>query len=326
MPSPSSDASSTDLIARRLAALRLRRRAQVLAADQAGVLCRRQLAGHRIPRWLVALELRTGRWQRTGRQTVVVHNGALSPQTRRTIALYEVCLRAALDGASALQHAGVTSLTDALVHVIAPKGSDPVRVSGVRTHESRRFREQDVVVLDGVRTVVPGVAAVHAALWARTDREATLFLVLVVQHRLATVPAVEEAVASVRRHARRRLLRRVAGELAGGIRSMGELDVTVAMRRRGLPEPERQVVRRRPSGTEYLDCRFDAYALTLEIDGAQHDDVEHRTADVLRDLAQAAEGDTVLRLPLTVWRLEEQRVLDRLEEVFVARGWRRPAA
>jgi very-short-patch-repair endonuclease len=305
---------------------RLRRRAVELAAAQSGVLCRRQLRSAGIPRWLLQLEVRAGRWRRTGRQTVVVHNGPTSEQTRRAVAAMEVGRRAALDGVSALQHLGVTALTDRRVHVIAPRGSSPRRPRGVVVHESRRYREDDVVVVGGVRVVTAAVASVHAALWARTDREATYVLLLAVQQRLAEPAGLAEAVGAVRRHPRRRLLLRVAGEIAGGVRALGELDVARALRERGLPEPDRQVVRRRPWGTEYLDARFERYRLTLEIDGVQHDEIDQRVSDVLRDFALVADGDAVLRLPVAVFRLAREQVLDRLEQVLISRGWHRTVA
>lgn len=267
-----------------------------------------------------------GRWRASGRQTVVTHNGPLSAGQRLIVAVLEVGPRAALDGVSRLQHLGIAVRDDGQVHVIAPKSSTPSHPTGVRVHESRRFEEDDVVVEGGVRVVRPAVAAVHAALWARTDREATLLALLVVQQRKADAQAFALAVDAVRRHPRRRLLRALAGDLVDGVRSMGELDVARALRRRGLPAPDRQVVRRRPTGTAYLDCRFAVYALTLEIDGLQHEEPEQRLADVLRDLASLAEGDRVVRLPLVAWRLSPEQVLDALEEVFAARGWRAPRA
>jgi very-short-patch-repair endonuclease len=288
------------------------------------VLSRRELL-ETAPRWLVKAELRSGRWQRPGRQSVVVHNGPLDPAARRLVGVLEVGPRAALDGVTALQHAGITALSDDVVHVIAPKGSSPRRVVGVRVHESRRFDEADVATAAGIRVVRPAVAAVHAALWARTDREASYVLLLVVQQRLAHADEVATALSRVRRHPRRRLLQRLVLDLVDGVRSLGELDVALAMRRRGLPEPDRQAVRRRPSGTVYLDCRFGTHALTLEIDGGQHDDPEHRLADLLRDLDQVSDGDTVLRIPLVAWRLGAEQVLDRLAEVFRSRGWRSAA-
>lgn len=305
--------------ARRLAAKR--------AATTAGVLQRRDLLAWGVPRWLVKAELRAGRWQRTGRQTVVTHNGPLDACTRRTLSVAEAGPRAALDGVSSLQHLGVEALTDELIHVIIPKGGSlRRRMPGVRVHESRRFREEDVVLRGGARCIRPATAAVHAALWARTDREAVYMLVLVVQKGLVTPTQLDAAVQQVRRHIRRRLLARTVVDLAGGVRALGELDVAGGLRRRGLPEPDRQVLRRRPTGNEYLDCRFDRYHLTLEIDGAQHDDPEHRLADLLRDLTLITEGDSVVRIPLVAWTLGSEQVLDRLEALFDARGWLRPAA
>ena len=302
-------------------------RADVLrqARQQCGVVSLRQVYAAGLPRWVVRRQLKVGRWRRTGRQTVAVHNGPLDDAARRAVAVLEVGPRAALDGVSVLQHAGVSVSDDGWIHVIVPPGAAPPRLRGVRVHESRRFRESDVV-LEGLRRVRPAVAAVHAALWARTEREATLLLTVPVQQRLATAAEVWEAVHQVVRSRRRRLLRQVAVEHVGGVRSVGEFDVAAALRRRGLPEPERQAVRLRPSGTHYLDADFPAYRVTLEVDGAQHDAPAQRLADLLRDLESGAEGRTVVRVPLVAWRLDEEAVLDGLETRFAARGWRRPAA
>lgn len=296
-----------------------------LAADQAAVVGRRQLAARGVPRWVVRAELRARRWQRTGRQTLVVHSGPLDVDARRWIAVLEVGTRAALDGVTALQHAGCGLLNDEEIHVIVPKGSTPQHPPGVRVHESRRYDESSLLT-NGIRRVRPAVAAVHAALWARSDRQATYFLVLVVQQALARPIDVHDAVAAVRRHKRRRLLSTVVTDLAGGVRSLGELDVAGDFRRRGLPEPERQVLRRRPSGTEYLDCVLSAYGVTLEIDGAGHDEALQRLSDLLRDLRSAADGQITVRIPLVAYRLDRERVLDAVAELLISRGWRAPAA
>lgn len=296
-----------------------------LAAEQSRAVSRRQLYAGGVPRWLVRLEVRSGRWQRTGRQTVVLHNGPLDAATRRAVAVLEAGPRAALDGVSALQAAGLDVLTDELVHVAVPRGTRRRRVPGARLRETRRFREADVVA-PGLRRTQPAVAAVHAALWAATDRQATYVLTLTVQQGLCRPADLSDAAAAVRRHPRRRLLARVVLELADGARSLGELDVARAMRSRGLPEPARQAVRRRPSGTQYLDADFPDHDVTLEIDGVQHDLPDRRLADLVRDLALATEGRTVVRIPLVAWRLDEALVLDGLEQLFGSRGWRRPAA
>lgn len=304
---------------------RARQVARQLAATQAGVASRRQLYARGVPRWLVRLEVRVGRWQRTGRQTVAVHNGPLDAEARRWIAVLESGPRAALAGVTALQAAGITALSDDLIHVIVPKGARRVRLPGVRVHESRRWRREDVV-RGGIPRIRPAVAAVHAALWAKTDRQATLFLTLAVQQRKATPLGLHDAVQSVRRHRRRRLLLLLVQDLADGVRSLGELDVGRAMRGRGLPEPRRQAIRQRASGVQYLDADFPDYEVTLEIDGSQHDEAQARLTDLLRDIAVASDGGTTVRIPLVAWRLDEAAVLDALEMLFTSRGWHRPAA
>lgn len=304
---------------------RARRAARKLSAKQVGIVTRRQLYAEGVPRWLVRLEIRVGRWQRTGRQTLATHNGPLDVAARRWIAVLEAGPRAALAGVTALQQAGIAALGDELIHVIVPKGARRVRVRGVRIHESRRWRSEDIV-RDGIPRTSAAVAAVHAALWAVTDRQAMLFLTLAVQQRKATPLELHDSLALVRRHPRRRLLLLLVQDLADGVRSLNELDVGRSMRGRGLPEPKRQAIRKRPSGVQYLDADFPDYDVTLEIDGSQHDEAEARLSDLLRDIAVATDGGTTVRIPLVAWRLDEEAVLDAIEALFASRGWRRPAA
>lgn len=293
-----------------------------LAAGQDGVVSRQQLVRARVPRWFVRRELLARRWRRTGRHTLVTHRGPLSARAKRWVAVLETSPRAALDRATALQEAGVTGLSDTDIHVVVPRGSRPRRTKGVIVRESRLFREQDVVGV-GIRKMRPAVAAASAARWARTDREAQLFVLMCVQQSRAPITAMREALERLPRGHRRALLLALVNDIAGGVHSLGELDVAADLRRRGLPEPQRQAVRKRPSGTEYLDCEFPAYELVLEVDGAGHAQPGQRLADLLRDLTEVAGGKTVIRLPLEIYYLDREAVLDRIEQVFLGRGWAR---
>lgn len=295
-----------------------------LAASQEGALGRRQAHEARVPRWYLSRELRAGRWQRTGRQSVVTHNGPLSWRTRCWVALLELDPRAALDGVSALRWTGL-ALTDDVVVAITPKGSRRRQLpAGVELHESRRFRTEDVVPA-GIRRIRPPVAAAHAALWAVTDKQAAYLLTFAVQQGLVVPADLSDAMTTVRRHARRPLVVRTVADLVGGSRTLGEIDLVRGLRSRGLPEPDRQSVRAKPSGKQFLDADFDAYDVTLELDGSQHDLPAHRLADTLRDLDLVVEGRTVLRISMMAWWLDHESVLDALERVFTARGWRRAA-
>jgi very-short-patch-repair endonuclease len=301
------------------------RQALALAADQELVVGRRQLYQAGVPRWLVRRELRVRRWRRTGRQTVALHNGPLSAAARRWVAVIELGPRAALAGVSALQHDGLGALTDEEVHVIAPRGVERRKLPGVVLHESRRFREQEVVTA-GIRRTLPAVSAVHGALWSVTARQASFVLTLAVQQGLCTPQALGEVAATVRRHRLRSAIIVTIADLSDGVRSLGELDVARAMRSRGLPEPSRQAVRKRPSGKQYLDAEFEEYSLVLEVDGEQHDLPWARLSDTVRDLGLMAEGREVMRIPLVAWRIDQERVLDALEAVFRSRGWLPSAA
>jgi very-short-patch-repair endonuclease len=299
--------------------------AQLIGDAQSLVAGRRQLLAAGVPRWFIRNELRRRRWQRGGRQCVVMHNGPLHVGELRWIAVLEVGARAVLDGVTALQEAGATGLDDELIHISTPKSSTPYKVRGVRVHETRRYRSEDVVPV-GIPRMRPAVAAVHAALWAASDKQAKLFLVVCVQQRLAPVEEVALAVGAVRRHVRRTVLRQCVAELIAGCRSIGEIDVAAAFRARGLPEPTRQVVRKRANGTTYLDVEFEDYDLVLELDGIQHEQALAKLNDLLRDLAEIRDGRQVVRVSMMAWALDQEAILDALEKVFVSKGWRREAA
>lgn len=307
-------------------ALRRRRRtsAEQLAGEQEGVLSRRQLYALGVTRWQVRAQVDAGRWCRTGRQTVSTTTGPLTERARWWVAVLEVGPRAALDGVTALLAAGLTTITESTTHVIAPKSSCPWRPPGTTVHESRRFCEEDILD-EGIRRVKPAVAAVHAALWAVSDRQAALFLIAPVQQRLVPAAEVAEALAVVRRHRRRRFLLTVMGDLMDRAQSLGELDFAVACRDRSLPEPDRQVVRRLSTGRVFLDVEWKPWGVVAEIDGGQHEEAGHRVADAMRDNEQVIDGKVVLRIPVLGLRLDQDAFLDQVERLLRRRGWR-PAA
>jgi very-short-patch-repair endonuclease len=68
-----------------------------------------------------------------------------------------------------------------------------------------------------------------------------------------------------------------------------------------------------------------AYDLVFEIDGAGHELPGQQLSDLLRDISVAADGDTVVRIPLALYRLDRDRVLDRIGGLLASRGWRAAA-
>ena len=284
-----------------------------------------------VTRGAVRAELAAGRWVVRAHKTVGVDPSNASPDERLWAAVLACSPRAravgsctaALGGLTSLLVAGLTGISgDGLVHVAAPKSSRPLPApAGVRIHETRRWCAEDVVGQPVPRVRTP-VAAVQAALWARTDREAALFLVAPVQQRLTSADAVRAAIERIRRDRRRALLRAVADELVDGVRSLNELDFARLCRRRGLPEPGRQVVVRTTTGRAYLDVRWHRWRVVVEIDGVGHLDTDRWLDDTVRHNEIALTGDTVLRVPSLGLRLDPDRYLDLVERALRRGGWR----
>lgn len=304
---------------------RLRRRpALVLADTQEGVLSLRQAYLSGLTRWEVMADLRAERWRRAGRQCVVVHTGPLGPRAREWLAVLDAGPRACLDGASALVASGLQDFAAERIRVSVPRGAKVVRSRDVDVRQTRRWRKEDIVP-GGVRRTRPAVAAVRAGLWARTDREAELVLSMAVQQRLVTPAQLASALLAVRRDRRRLLLNELVLEIAGGGESLGELDVARECRRRGLPEPTGQAVRRAPGGRYYLDLSWETYGVVVEVDGLHHAWVQNVVGDALRQNQLALGGDLVLRLPLLGLRWAPDEFFHQVEQALRSRGWRQQA-
>lgn len=295
-----------------------------LAADQAGVVSRPQLYGAGITRAEVRANVAAQRWARVGRQCICVHTGPLTQQARHWIAVFEAGPRAYLDGASALVEGGVERLNVDTIRVSVPRGAPARRPPGIDIRQTRRWCADDVVG-PGLRRARIEVAAVHAALWAVSDRQAALFLTMPVQQGLTTAEAISTVMLRVRRDKRRSFIHDVLLDLMGGVRSLGELDVLRGCRARGLPEPERQAVFRARNGRYYLDFRWARWGLVVEVDGIQHAWAEQIVGDALRQNTLTIAGDTVLRIPLLGLRVAPEDFFTQIERALVAAGWRRAA-
>jgi very-short-patch-repair endonuclease len=304
-------------------AVRRRRRlvAERLAWSQDGVVSRRDLYAIGITRAEIRANIAADRWVRLGRQSVCVHRGPLSQRARHRAAVQEAGPRAYLDAGSALIEAGLTGFEMPRIRVSVPRGARAWRVKGLDVRQTRRWDPHDLVLDDGLRRARPAVAAVRQALWARTDREAALVLTMTVQQGLATADRVAEALLAVRRDRRRAFVSGVVMDLLGGVRSLGELDVVRECRRRGLPEPSKQVLRRGRNGTYYLDLLWEAWGVVVEVDGIQHSWAAQVVGDAIRQNDITLQGARVLRLPLLGLRVAPDDFFAQVEQALVAAGW-----
>ncbi|MCD6639281.1 MAG: hypothetical protein LT071_05145, partial [Nocardioides sp.] len=220
-----------------------RRRVERLAATQEGVVSRRQVYAAGLTRAEVRANVRAARWQAVGRHVVVVTTGPLTDEMRWWAAVLSGGPRAQLDGASSLVAAGLKGFDVARHRVSVPRGAPVFRDALVDVRQTRHWSSADLApgLLPRTRS---DVAAVRGALWAVSHRQGALLVTMAVQQGLVTPEAVGVALLRIKKAPRLAQLREVVSDLLGGARSLAELDFARLCRERGLPEPDRQVVRK----------------------------------------------------------------------------------
>lgn len=299
----------------------LRAAAKVAADDHDGVLSRGELRSLGYASHDIAREVRAGRWQLHGRQTVALHTGDLSRGAQRWRAVWEVGAGiAVLDGVSALEAAGLTGFNEPSIHVSVRHTHDIVGVDGVTIHKVASRTSGDVLT-NGVPRARPEVAAIRGAHWAVSDRQAALVLAMATQQRLIDGPRLRDTRRRVRGRNRRALITQLIRDVTDGAQSLGELDFLALCTRHGVPRPVLQTVRLLPNGRAYLDARWPQARLGVEIDGSGHRVGLAVSADNLRqnDLA-LTHDDLILRIDLVGMRVHEAEFMDQVRRGYLARS------
>jgi hypothetical protein len=261
---------------------------------------------------VVRHEVRAGRWQLIGDQSVCTHNGDIGETGHLWGAVFQGGPRACLDGEAALVAAGLERYTLERIRVSVPRGARVRRTTSYDIRQTRRWSAGDVAP-SGIRRTRVATAAVRAALWAKSDKQAAYLLTLVVQQGRATPEQLGVEALRVRRDKRRLLVHAIVNDLLDGGRSLGEIDVVAECRRRGLPPPARQVLREDGRGRYYLDLYWPDHHLVVEVDGIHHAWAENVIGDALRQNTLTLQGDTLLRLPLLGFRLARDDFFAQIE-------------
>jgi hypothetical protein len=298
---------------------RRRDRARTVDAADLGVVSRAALRAGGISAADVRSEVRAGRWTTHGLQTVALHTRPLGREEQLWRAVWETGADVvALDGATALLAAGMTGYRDERIHLSVVHSHTVKQVPGVRVHKITRRHDHELEP-HGIPRVRVAVAAIRAAHWADSDRQAALLLVLPTQQGLVRSTDLLETARSIRGRRRRAFVGGVIRDIALGVQSLGELDFARLCRARGLPEPDRQVVRRGPKGRIYLDVRWRC-GVVVEIDGIQHTWGLAPVLDALRQNGVTLSRDTVLRIPNVGLRLHEDAFMDQVAQALRLRG------
>ncbi len=296
------------------------RAARELGGVQGWVLSRKQLYALGITRWEIRGQVRMKRWQLIGDQSVCLHNGPVEDWGHHWAAVFQGGPRAMLDGASALKAGGLEHFVVDRIRVSVPRGAKIRRNRRYNIRQTRRWVAEDTMPF-GIPRTRPEVAAVRGFLWAGSEREASFLMTATVQQGLARAESIGHEALRILRDKRRGLLYAVVADLLGGARSLGELDVVRELRRRGLPPPQQQALRRDKRGRYYLDLYWPEWHLVVEVEGIHHSWASKVVGDALRQNSLAIAGDTVLRVPLLGLRLEPDAFYGQIEEALRSNGW-----
>jgi hypothetical protein len=231
-----------------------------LLAIQRGVISVRQALRH-MSKDTLRHRYSSGRWRLVHRGILVAHNGPVTVEQRRWIASLATGAGepALLAGVTALAVQGLEGFRSTAIHILLPAGRRDLNPPpGVLVHRTRTLPDDDVNVRRRPPCTRVPRSIVDAASWARSDREATLIVLMAFQQRLVRLGQIEDTLDRMPKAKRRRLVVAVARDAEGGSHSLAELDVVRLLRTDGLPTPTRQTVRRDSTGRRrYLDLYFE---------------------------------------------------------------------
>jgi very-short-patch-repair endonuclease len=279
---------------------------------QHGVVARAQALAAGVSRGAIRGSLAAGRWQRIYPGVYATFSGPIPRLARLWAAVLAAGPGAILSHQSAAELIGLLEgprtparpapargLDESPIHLTVPHGRKVVAVPGVVVHRSRNIDEIRHPSREPPQTRVEETV-LDLAETARGLEEAYGFLARAVNARLTTPDHLLHAMGRRRRMRDRRLLREGLGDIAAGCRSVLELSYLRDVERaHGLPAGERDVrVARVDRGTRrrnYLDVRYRAYRVLVELDGEAAHPYHQRFRDRNRDNAAVVAGNTPLR-------------------------------
>jgi hypothetical protein len=296
---------------------------QRLAVRQQGVLHRGQFDALGVAGGFVAAQIAAQRWMPVGHKVVLLQNAPPTREQLMHIAVHDAGSLVALASHTALELAGFTGFGKEAgeIHLVVPRGAKVTRLPGVRLHESRRLRSNDVIERRGLPCTKVERSAIDAGAWQPFPRFACLILAAVVQQGLTSAPRLSDALRDVGRVRHKAYMRLALSDIGQGAQSLGELDLAAVCRKFDLVPPDRQQIRRDSRGRpRYLDAEWrlpSGEVVVLEIDGSHHLDVANWQADIKSERAIVTSRRWVLRATTLEIRLEPGSVVADLRALGV---------
>jgi len=262
-----------------------------------------------------------GRWRSLNERVVCLHNGPLTEAQRRWAVFLSASEPAAMCGRTAMAMWGVVGHVDTAVHIVVPRGAKVLPVHGVEAavHESRRFRQSDIVYGRSPQLTSLARATVDAAAWTTWPREAARVLVAPVQQRLELPANLLRVLDGAGRVRHRRMLMSLCRDLVGGAQALSEVEFLAFCRRHRLPRPNLQIRLDAAGRRRYLDAAFrgaDGRLVRVEIDGGVHLSLTTRWLDTAKDNDAVLAGHVVLRFPSVALYLDDPRAVSQLRRAL----------
>ena len=275
---------------------RLSDSALLLARRQANLLTRARLAMFGFSSDFIARRLRIRHWQLVSSRVVALQGSPLTRLQRIGAASLHF-ENHVLTGVAALEVSGLGSLSSGRIDLLGPRGGRVEPFGSAVLHTSRRM----ITRIDGFPAKTSHeISVLHAVAWAETDKQARFFALWAVQRRLVELESLYRVAASSPADLNFRRAVRLLAPLEPGVTTLTELEFLRQCRRRGLPEPKRQVEVVGSDGRRrFLDFVFEVKGATLivEIDGRGHLEPGQHVDDIHRDNSFAATSSRIVRVP-----------------------------
>jgi len=265
--------------------------------------------------------VRSGRWQRPVHGVVVTHNGPLSREEVRAVALAACPPGSALAGLTALEVDGFRGFEPSVPHVVLPSGARRPHHEVV-PHWSTELGEADVHPARHPRRTRPGRSVVDAASWQDGARLARTVVVAAVQQGVTSPRQVLDALTRRGPCRHRALVVESVLDVTGGVQSLPERDFAAIWAATGLPHPQRQHRAQGPAGRYYLDVWCAAMGFGVEVHGLPHREVLQWDGDLVRANELVIGGRPLLTFSSYAVRHEPGAVADQLVRMARTRGWR----
>lgn len=293
-----------------------------LAADQDGIIARRQLLACGLSPAQARQRIDTGHWKAVLPGVYATFTGPLSETARVWAAVLYAGPQACASRGTALWLAGALSQPPPVIHLDIPADRRVRAPAGIRVHLNQAFSRHLHPSACPPRTRIED--AVLDMAHDEPKMERVLGLVLqTTQRRLTTASRMRSALARRARHRWRALLTEVLTEVDAGIDSPLELRYARDVEKRhGLPRGLRNQPETRPGGGRwYRDVRYPEWATVVELDGQEAHPTDQRFRDLRRDNVAVVQGDGVLRYG---WRDVAGRPCEaagQVGTVLHTRGW-----